>query len=234
MKTMIATELKQYRSTLVYLFLAGFVPVLLFLYFFGAISRADSDPDAAAFLDYHLVVNLSLTVTLGVLSVTGAVVFARSVIADYVGDRRIALYMYPYGRSPLFTAKTLAALIAMGMAAVGTVAGIIVFILAQQAWAVIPDMPLAEALVYAFGASVSTAILSLALTVLSGCIGMWWRSPLGCLITGVILVCICGNSVGMSSSSSLGVSWLTTGVAVVLALVGVFVIRRRTDTDDIL
>lgn len=233
MKTMIATELKQYRSTLVYLFLAGFVPVLLFLYFFGAISRADSDPDAAAFLDYHLVVNLSLTVTLGVVSVTGAVVFARSVIADYVGDRRIALYMYPYGRSPLFTAKTLAALIAMGMAAVGTVAGIIVFILAQQAWAVIPDMPLAEALVYAFGASVSTAILSLALTVLSGCIGMWWRSPgvpdhrrdprlhlrqqrrdVLLLVAGRLLVDD-GRRRGPRPR-------------------GVFVIRRRTDTDDIL
>lgn len=109
-------ELNRYRHTALFVTLTAAGTLLAALYFFAVVGRFDDSPDSAMLRSYDAVVPLALTVALCVLVVYGAAVYARRIVADYIGNRRIALYSYPGGRGPLFRARNTAHALVIGAA----------------------------------------------------------------------------------------------------------------------
>lgn len=189
------------------------------LYFFTFVGQFDDSTDSAILREPTAVISLALTVAFCILVIYGAIIYQRFIVSDYIGNRRIQLYSYPGGRSPLFLAKNTAYALAIGgSTTVGLVLGTAIFLTTESI------MPVSDAHVTARSWSTTLAmvscitLLTLSASMISGLIGVHRRSTVSTIVTAVILIVLCGNAVAISLNASPWVTWMATSACMAISL----------------
>ncbi|WGH86844.1 hypothetical protein [Auritidibacter ignavus] len=208
---------------------------LMGLYFFTFVGRFDDSSDSAMLREPAAVITLALTLAFCVVVIYGTVVYQRFIVSDYIGNRRIQLYSYPGGRSPLFLAKNTAYALAIGgSAAVGLVLGTAVFLTFES------FMPVSDAHVTArtWPATLTMVacitLLTLSAITIAGFIGVRRRSTVSSIVTAVILIVLFGNAVAMSLNAPPWVPWTATAGSMALALSLLAVQNLAIQQDEVL
>ena len=235
MKRFIRPEASKYRSSGVVMGGTAALTLLSALYFFSVVGRLDDSADSRMFRDYSSVVALSLTVTLVVVAVYGAVVYSQRVVGDYVGARRIRLYRYPGGRKPLFLAKNAAyaasAVLATGA---GLAIGFAMYFLIELFAPVVQGSSAASSLDTVLLGWLTVVVLSSAVVVGAGIVGVRRQSGVATIVTAVVAIALIGNGVAVALN---GQAWAAGAASVcAAALVCALVIYQgaRIDRDEVL
>lgn len=230
-------ELRRYPTTMFHFAAMTAASLLAALYFFAFIGRFDGSADSAMFRSYPPVIALGLTICLYVVVIYGAVIYARFVVSDYIGNRRIQLYTYPGGRSPLFVAKSAAYVIVTSAAAFAGIvlAGALFFIGETFAPVVSAGGGALGPLSMTIGTGlISVILLAASIVMIAGVIGVFRRSTIATIVSAIILIALLGNGVAISLANT---AWLTGVVALscaVLAAGAVAVQAKRIQDDEIL
>lgn len=229
-------ELRRYPTTAIRLAAAAGASLLAALYFFAVIGRFDSSPDSTMFRSYSAIFGLSLTISLLVVVVYGAVIYARLLVADYIGNRRIQLYVYPAGRAPLFLAKNAAYAMAAGIATLsGITAATALFCLIEWFAPVVTGGRAIGASAGTIGAGIlCVTVLATSLVVLSGMIGVFRGSTIATTVSAIILITLFGNSIAISLASTVWVTIMITAGCAAIALVALSAQARRIQRDEVL
>lgn len=207
--------------------------LLAALYFFALVGRFDDSPDNTMFRSYDGVVALALTVAFCVVAIHTTTVYAKNVVADYVGNRRFQLYGYPGGREPLFFAKNLAFTIAVLTASMtGLTIAFTVFFITEHFTPLVASTD--SALLASLPLLGSVMLLTLGATLIAGTIGVRQRSTITAIVAVIILIALLGNGIAISLTTSPLISWgigITSiiGAACLIATTG-----RRIRTDDLM
>lgn len=228
-------ELSRYRQTALFVALTAAGTLLAALYFFAVVGRFDDSPDSAMLRSYGAVVPLALTVALCVFVVYGAVIYARSIVADYIGNRRIALYCYPGGRDPLLQAKNIAYALVIGTASlIGYGAAVSVFLLTESFTPIVDGVHDGALWLTALLSMSCVALLTVSVSAIAGAIGIWRRSTIATLVAAIILIALLGNAVAVSLNGNPYLTWLVTGASLVVAVVMLSIHTRRIRVDEVL
>ena len=228
-------ELNRYRHTALFVALTSAGSLLAALYFFAVVGRFDDSPDSAMLRSYDGVVPLALTVALCVLVVYEAVIYTRRIVADYIGNRRIALYSYPGGRGPLFQAKNIAYALVIGTASlIGYGTGVSVFLLAESLTPIVDRVPNGVLWLTALLSTSCVVLLTVSITAIAGAIGIWRRSMIATIVAAIILIALLGNAVAVSLNGAPWLTWLVTGASLVIAVVMLSIQTRRIRVDEVL
>ncbi|MCK1804220.1 hypothetical protein MTQ12_14385 [Brevibacterium sp. R8603A2] len=228
-------ELSRYRHTALFVALTAAGTLLAALYFFAVVGRFDDSPDSAMLRSYGAVVPLALTVALCVLVVYGAVIYARRIVADYIGNRRIALYSYPGGRDPLFQAKNIAYALVIGTASlIGYGAAVSVFLLTESFTPIVDGVHDGALWLTALLSTSCVVLLTVSVTAIAGAIGIWRRSTIATIVAAIILIALLGNAVAISLNGTPYLTWLVTGASLAIAVVMLSTQTRRIRFDEVL
>jgi hypothetical protein len=234
-KRFIRPEASRYRSSGVVMGGIAALTLLSALYFFSAVGRLDDSEDSRMFRDYSSVVALSFTVTLAVVAVYGAVVYSHRVVGDYVGARRIRIYRYPGGRKPLFLAKNVAyASTAAFATGIGVAIGLAVYFLIELFAPMVRQSSPADSLDTIVFGWVTDVVLSTAVVVGAGLVGVRRQSRVATIVTAVVAIALLGNGVALALN---GQAWAAGAVSLCVAgLVWALVIHQgtRIDRDEVL
>ena len=226
-------ELARYRTVWPTVAFSSSASLLVALYFFTIVGRFDDSEDNDMFRSYGGVIALALTVTFCVVAIHATAIYARTIVADYVGNRRLQLYGYPDGREPLFHAKNLAFAIATFAAtAIGLVTAFGVFLLAERYAPLIASKN--SSLLGYLPLLAAVPLLTLGATIIAGAIGVWRRSVISAIIAVVILVSALGNSVAISLISSPLITLGVSVVGIVAAIALVVATSQRIRKDDLM
>lgn len=235
MKRFLQLELSRYRRTALFVALTAAGSLLAALYFFAVVGRFDDSADNAMLRSYSAVIPLALTVALCVLVVYGAVIYARRIVADYIGNRRITLYSYPGGRGTLFQAKNIAYALVIGTASlIGYGAAVSMFLLAESLAPIVDGFHDGALWLTAMLSTSCIALLTVSVTAIAGAIGVWWRSTIATIIAAIILIALLGNAVAISLNGAPWLTWLVTGASVAIAIVMLGIQTRRIRVDEVL
>lgn len=228
-------ELNRYRRTVFFVALPAAGSLLVALYFFAVVGRFDDSPDGAVLRSYDAVIPLALTVALCVLVIYGSVIYARRIVADYIGNRRIALYSYPGGRVPLFQAKNTAYTIVIAVASlVGYNAGVSIFLLTESFAPLVGDVRDGALWLTTLLSTSSVVLLTVSITTIAGAIGVWWRSAITAIVAAIILIALLGNAVAISLNGTPYLTWLVTCASLAIAVVMLSIQTRRIRFDEVL
>lgn len=235
MNRFLRSELTRYRYHGRYLALTAGGMLLAAYYLFSVVGRADSGSGDLAMDQYSTVTALALTVALCAVTVHGAALYARMIIADYSGNRRVLLYAYPGGRVPLFLAKNLAFAAATTVAAlVGFVSATVIYLLMEAIVPVVHD-PIGDPWVLDFlVTALNVSVLSVALSVVAGLIGLRLRSQIVALVAALVLIAVLANGATavLVGSTLLGPVLTVAMVVIGCVLLGASV--RRVERDEVL
>ena len=229
-------ELRRYSTTAIYLSAATASSLLIALYFFAIIGRFDDSTDSAMFHNYSSIVALGLTISLFVIVVYGAAIYARFIVTDYMGNRRIQLYTYPAGRSPLFLAKNTAYVIATSAAAlVGVIlAGTIFFISEALSPIVAVGGEKGHLSTTVITGLASIILLAASIVLIAGTIGVFQGSTITTIVSAIVLIAVLGNGIAISLANT---AWLTAVIAVGCTVLAIGVLAaqtKRIQNDEVL
>ena len=235
MTRLLRLELNRYRHTSLFVSLTAAGSLLAALYFFAVVGRLDDSPDSAMLRSYEAVIPLALTVALCVLVVYGSVIYARRIVADYIGNRRIALYSYPGGRGPLFQAKNTAyALVIAAASLVGYGAAVSVFLLTEYFTPIVSDVHDGALWLTALLSTSCVVLLTVSITAIAGAIGIWRRSTIATIVAAIILIALLGNALAVSLNGTPWLTWLATAASIAIAVVMLGIQTRRIRVDEVL
>ncbi|GAA3664440.1 hypothetical protein [Microbacterium marinilacus] len=228
-------ELNRYRHTALYVALTAAGTLLAALYFFAVVGRFDDSPDSAMLRSYDAVVPLALTVALCVLVVYGAVIYASRIVANYIGNRRIALYIYPGGRGPLFQAKNTAYALVIGTASlIGYGAAVSVFLLTESFTPIVDGVHDGALWLTALLSTSCVVLLTVSITAIAGTIGIWRRSTIATIVAAIILIALLGNVLAVSLNGTPWLTWLVTGASLAIAVLMLGIQTRSIRVDEVL
>lgn len=231
MTHLLRLELNRYRHTALYVALTAAGSLLAALYFFAIVGHFDDSTDTAMLRSNNAVTSLALTVALCVLSIYGSVIYARRIVTDYIGNRRIALYSYPGGRAPLFRAKNTAyTLIIAAASLIGYATGIIVFLLTESLAPIVDDVNDGALWLTTLLSAGCVAILTVSITIIAGTIG----STIATIVAAIILIALLGNAVAISLNGTPVLTWLATGASLLIAAVMLNTQTRKIRVDEVL
>lgn len=235
MTRLLRLELNRYRRTVLYVALTAAGSLLAALYFFAVVGRFDDSPDSTMLRSYDAIIPLALTVALCVVVIYGSVIYARHIVSDYIGNRRIALYSYPGGRDPLFQAKNTAyALVICASILVGYGAGLTVFLLTESFTPIVDDVHDGALWLTALLSTTCVVILTVSIIAIAGAIGIWRRSTIATIVAAIIFIALFGNAVAVSLNGTPWLTWLVTGASVAIAFVMLGIQTSRIRDDEVL
>lgn len=228
MRELITLELSAVsrRSVVIAWAVVGVVAVV-FVYFFAVIGRYEEDP-SGILGDRRGVTGLTVTVTVCCAVVAGTVLFARHIIRDYRRENLAVLLSYPRGRRPLLLAKLASSAILTFVFTTSSLVVAVTLFWATEAIAPILDQRstaagLADALL-----RVALAVLvTIALTLIAGLIGLWRGSGVTAIVAAVILAAVVGNGTASLFTLNLPFAALFTAGACLFAAVAVIIAARR-------
>ncbi len=227
-------EMSRYQRTILMFGATAILSVLVGLYFFTIVGQFDDSPDSAILRQPNTVFSLALTVSFCVLVLYGAVIYQRLIVSEYIGNRRIQLYTYPGGRSPLFLAKNAAfALAISGSTVVGLAVGAAVFLAAQTIVPVSDSRWTGHSWFAALALIPCITLLTLGATMVAGIVGVRRRSTVSTIATAVIIVVLLGNAVALSLDASPWVSWAVATVCVLISLSLLVTQNRLIQHDEV-
>lgn len=228
-------ELSRYRRTALYVALTAALSLLAALYFFAVVGRFDDSADSAMLRSYDAVIPLALTVALCVLVVYGAIIYARRIVADYIGNRRITLYSYPGGRGPLFQAKNTAYALVIGTASlVGYGTAVSIFLLTESFTPIVTDGPGGELWSAALLSVTCVSLLTISITGIAGAVGVWRRSTISTIVAAIILIALLGNAVAVSLNDIPWLTWIAAAAALILTVTAIGVQTHKIRFDEVL
>ncbi|GAA1473537.1 hypothetical protein P4N68_08160 [Corynebacterium felinum] len=235
MNRLLRLELGRYYSSAMGIGLATFTAMLGFLYFFALVGKMDQDPANAMFRQYSAVFAMSFTISMCVAVIYGAVVYARFIVTDYVGNRRIQLYTYPLGRKTLFLAKNIAcASVQLAATFLGLLVATCVFFLSEAFSPLVEGKTGSILWIEVLLKVVVVTFLALALSLISGIVGMWRRSVITTIIVAILAVCMAGNIIAFSLNASVVYSAIATVVAAIVAVTMVVACSKHIAIDEVL
>ncbi|WPF65671.1 MULTISPECIES: ABC transporter permease [unclassified Corynebacterium] len=227
-------ELTRYQRTAIYVAVTATVSLLAALYFFAIIGRFDHSPGSAMFRQYNAVFSLALTVALCVIAIHGSVIYARFIVADYIGNHRIQLYSYPGGRRQLFLAKNAAYTLTIASAsAAGLLLAVTIFFLSET---IAPIVDSTEGISWAnvLASGVSVVILAVSVALIAGAIGIWRQSVITAIVSVIVVIAVLGNGVASSLNSAVWLTWLITAAGIAVALILLVGQAGKIRTDEVL
>ncbi|WP_058234932.1 hypothetical protein [Devriesea agamarum] len=205
------------------------------LYFFAFVGRFDDSPESAMMREYGAVIPLALTVALCIVVIYGAVVYARFIVSDYIGTRRIQLYIYPGGRSPVFLAKNAAYALAISAStAVGLVLGTATFLTVEFFTPVLAVSLTMRTWFVALSMVACVTLLTLSITLIAGLIGVRRKSTVSTIVGALVLIGLFGNVVAMSLNAGQWVSWMVTAGSIAFSLSLLVAQNRAIRHDEVL
>ncbi|KQB84599.1 hypothetical protein [Corynebacterium oculi] len=227
-------ELTRYQRTAIYVAATATIALLAALYFFATIGRFDDSPGSAMFRQYNAVFSLALTVALCVIAIYGSIIYARFIVTDYIGNRRIQLYSYPGGRHQLFLAKNTAFTLTIASAsAIGLLLAVAIFFLSET---ITPIVNSAEGIswVHVLASSASVVILAVSVTLIAGTIGIWRQSVIATIVSAIVAITVLGNGVALSLNGAAWLTWIINAAGVVAALILLMGQARKIRADEVL
>lgn len=227
-------ELTRYQHTAIYVAATATIALLAALYFFALIGRFDHSPGSAMFRQYNAVFSLALTVALCVIAIYGSTIYARFIVTDYIGNRRIQLYSYPGGRHQLFLAKNTAYTLTIASAsAAGFLLAVAIFSLSET---ITPIVDSAESIswAHALASSASVVILAVSIALIAGTIGIWRQSVITTIVSAIVAIAVLGNGVASSLNGEAWLTWLITAADTLAALILLVGQARKIRTDEVL
>lgn len=236
MSRFVRLELARYQRTMIMVAVTAGGSLLVALYFFAIVGRFDDSADSAMFGSHDAVIALSFTVALCVMAIYGSVIYARFVVSDYIGNRRVQLYSYPGGRSPLFLAKNAAFVAATvcSTAAGFSVATFVFFVTELVAPIVGGGGGGLGWIVTALTGATNAVLLAASVALVAGVIGIRRQSTVSAVVAAIIVVALLGNGVAVSLNSSAWLSWVISVAGVCVAVFLVSGQSRRIRVDEVL
>jgi len=236
MNRLVRLELRRYRGLVPILVGTAGASMLGAFLLFALIGGFDDSPGNEPLRSYAFVASLGSTVGLCVMTIVGAVLYARNVLPDYVGDRRTLVYLYPSGRRPLYLAKNVAFALVLGLCSLGGFALAVGVFFASQLVAPLLDAAGLQSQWWpAIGISgASSLALALGAALIAGVIGVARRSGVAAVVAAVVIVAVVANGV---VSPLQGSPWLSLLLALVTLTVAgglVGVQGRRIALDEVL
>jgi ABC-type transport system involved in multi-copper enzyme maturation permease subunit len=231
MRELIALELSAVprRSIVIAWAVVGVIAVT-FVYFFAVVGRYEEDP-SGILSDRRGVIGLAVTVTVCCAAITGTVLFARHVIRDYRKERLAVLLSYPRGRRPLLMAKLAANVIPMTVVTASSLlVAVTLFWITEAVAPILDQHATAAGLADALLRAALAVLVTIALTLIAGLIGLWRGSGVTAMVTAVILVAIVGNGAASLFTLNLPLAALITAGACVLAATTALIATQRVAT----
>lgn len=200
MLKLIQLELKK-NNLRIYLFSAALITVVMtgFLYLFASIPLIEPNAsEAAAFSGYADVMGMTALLNMVCFCVLSAVMHSRFVIGEYTGKGGILLFSYPVSRKKVFLSKLLLISIVTGVGLI--ISNLIiftVFVITESVFPLVKDTLTPVLIMHTLIQTVSMAVLSIGLGIVSMGIGFSRKSVPVTIVSAVILCSLISN-VGMS------------------------------------
>lgn len=235
MNRFLRLEFSRYKRCVFHFGIAAGISLLAALYFFGLIGRIDVANHLGDCCRYDAVIPLALTIAFCVIVIYGAVIYARLVVSDYIGNRRVLLYSYPGGRRPLFLAKNTAYLLAIGSSTVASLLiGLVIYLIIESIAPVISAKITIGDWLAAFSMAVCVSLLSMSVILIVGFVGVRRRSTMSTIIASLIMITLLGNVIAISLTGLPWLPWVIAAAGIVVSLGLVTVQSRAICTDEIL
>lgn len=226
---------KTQKSNWVILILAGLVQ-LVFLYFFTVVGRFEPSSKEDILSDYRGITGLSSAVTVCILVIYGTVLINRLIVSNYIGDSRLRLYLYPSGRGKLYLIKNIAFVISFSVyQLIGILIGNLIYLFGEYYFPVlVSPVPISTYWPEFISSAIICTLLTLSIVLLSSIVGIKMSSPVATVVSGIVLITLCGNLMAVSFFQSQNFTFVVVMLTFLLACAGIIMSVFRINKDEVL
>lgn len=209
--TIYETEWNKVKPCRLKIAVVTFATQLLSLFFFTVIGLIEEPGGDNIFKSYSGIAGIASAVTICVLMIYGAVILNRFLVINYIGDNRMRLYLYPVGRKHLYLIKSLAFIKLFLFAyIVGELLAFCAYFLFEIPINMTGAVStLAGHIVFFALLSLSTPLLTTALIMLAGIIGIAFSSTVATIVASVSLTAITANIIAVSIMYNVYITFLS-------------------------
>lgn len=218
------------------IFLIAFLSQLVFLFFFAIVGHFESGDSSSDILkNISGIGGLASTITMCILAIYGAVLLNTIIIENYIGENRIRVYLYPYGRKKLFLLKVKCfVLVFLKFQFLGLVLSNVIFLLVEFVFPIVNSGEgIFSNLLMAINSSIASSLITLVVILFSGVIGIRFSSLPATIVSSIVLVVVLGNLIAMSFAANV---FLCLLVAIALTVLIYFIIVYagvRIENEDV-
>lgn len=200
------TNMKPYRIACISIFWG----ILFFCFFFGFMpivlektgTLISQGVDISMISDWNFFILIISILTMLCFSLLSSVLYSKFIITEYRGKSLILLFSYPQKRSHILWAKFLLCFcFTIFFAFLCNLAALFIFITAASFFPIFPTSFSSSNLFYLISVSITSALLSGGIGIISLRIGFWKSSVPAALISAFLCCCICSNLFTLKNSS---------------------------------
>lgn len=195
MKKYFSFELEKVKKLQVYVLIATIAIQFFFLCFFSLIGKYDSSSTDLILKSYSGIIGLASTITMGIMVIPGTIVINKLIVANYIGDGKNRMFLYPDGREKIYVAKILAFIWGYSFRQLlGVFIANALYIIAECFFRLLDTT---KSVLEYFGdfliISMSSVILMTVIVLGSSVIGVLKQSTLVALISALCFITVLGN-----------------------------------------
>lgn len=221
--TIFRFELNRFRHYGVAIGLITIGVQLTALYFFALVGRFDGNNGDQFLQHYSAVLGLASTTTLCVIVIYTTILTSRHLVRHYVGLNQQQTYLLPVDRKGLLMTKLTVIGLTVGISnLIGLIVADAIFLVTMLIMPLVNDS-LAVFYSHFMSTLIGTVGLTLTLIGIACCTGLYLRTIVGTVVTGVILVVIFSNVVALVLIGAPLTTILTTLIGV--GLTATYVVR---------
>jgi len=228
-------ELNKTKKTTLVVMCVTTATQLIALYFFTIIARFEPSSTEDILKNYSGLIGLATTITMFVSVIYGTIVANRIIVANYIGDSRMRLYLYPHGRSQLYYTKNMVFVSSFSfMQLLGILIANITYVAIESLFPIMISQSAAFSYLLDFlTSSVICTMLTTSMILLSSFVGIRLSSPVATIVTAIILIVCCGNLMAMAFANYQLLTLILTVVIAALVFAGVVIAGARINKDEV-
>ncbi|MCT2344517.1 hypothetical protein [Niallia taxi] len=227
------SKLKTVHNTI---FLIAFLSQLVFLFFFATVGHFESGDTSSNILkNIAGIGGLASTITMCILAIYGATLVNSFIIENYIGENRVRVYLYPYGRKNLFLLKIKTFVLTfLKLQLLGLLLSDTIFLIGEFTFPIVNSKEgMLSNLLIAIISSITSALITLVIILLSGVVGIRYSSLPATIVSSIVLVVILGNLIAMSLAAKIFLSLI---IALSLTVLLYFIIQsvgERIENEEV-
>lgn len=235
-KKHILFELKKMKKTKWIIIYASFIIQLLFLYFFIIVGRFESSSTDDILKNYSSIIGLATTITICIITIYGTVIINRIIVINYIGDNRMRLYLYPCGRGKLYWIKNISFVITFSfMQLLGLTLANMFFLVIESIFPLLNSQSIISTYLITFIiSSIVAIVLTIAIILFSSIVGIYFKSTISTIITGLILILFSGNIIAIAFINDQYITLIGTLVILILAFWGIKITEMKINNSEVL